>query len=99
MGAVTGSVGGIVRDALGHVPSVLLRQEIYITASVLGACAYAGLSALGADRLVAMIAGFLVTFGVRSLAIAFGWSLPVFRESRKPERWTRDPNDATSRKS
>ena len=35
MGAVTGSVGGIIRDTLGHVPSVLLRHEIYITASVL----------------------------------------------------------------
>ena len=28
-----------------------------------------------------MIAGFLVTFGVRGLAIKFGWSLPIFRES------------------
>ena len=36
MGAVTGSVGGIIRDTLGHVPSVLLRHEIYVTASVLG---------------------------------------------------------------
>ena len=40
MGAVTGSVGGIIRDTLGHVPSVLLGHEIYITASVLGACTY-----------------------------------------------------------
>src|SRR3712207_1620525 len=46
MGAVTGSVGGIIRDTLGHVPSVLLRHEIYVTASVLGACAYVGLSRL-----------------------------------------------------
>lgn len=30
MGAVTGSLGGIMRDTLGHVPSVLLRHEIYI---------------------------------------------------------------------
>ena len=88
MGAVTGSVGGSIRDTLGHVPSVLLRQEIYITASVLGACAYVGLSGLGVGRFAAMIAGFLVTFSVRGLAIQFGWSLPVFRESRRLERWT-----------
>src|SRR4026209_2883329 len=50
MGAVTGVVGGIIRDTLGHVPSVLLRHEIYVTASVLGACAYAGLNGLGVDR-------------------------------------------------
>ena len=94
MGAVTGSVGGIIRDTLGHVPSVLLRQEIYITASVLGACAYVGLNALGVDRLTAMIAGFLVTFTVRGLAIKYGWSLPVFRQSTKRERWSHDPKDS-----
>jgi uncharacterized membrane protein YeiH len=83
MGVVTGCVGGIIRDTLGHVPSVILRHEIYVTASVLGACGYVGLNALGAGRLVAMIAAFLVTFGVRGLAIKYGWSLPIFR-NRQP---------------
>lgn len=83
MGAVTGTVGGMIRDTLGHVPSILLRHEIYVTASVLGACTYVGMSALGAARLAAMIGGFLATFIVRGLAIWFGLSLPVFRGSRK----------------
>ena len=96
MGAVTGAVGGIIRDTLGQVPSVLLRHEIYITASVLGACTYVGLNVLGLDRLAAMIAGFLVTFSVRGLAIRFGWSLPVFRESTKREPWNRDRSDSAS---
>jgi uncharacterized membrane protein YeiH len=87
MGVVTGSVGGIIRDTLGHIPSVILRHEIYVTASVLGACAYIALNALGSSRLVAMIAGFLVTFAVRGSAIKYGWSLPVFRESATRERW------------
>jgi uncharacterized membrane protein YeiH len=94
MGAVTGIVGGILRDTLGHVPSVLLGHEIYVTASVLGACTYVGLSGIGVARFVAMIAGFLVTFTVRGLAIKFGWSLPVFRESTKRERWKSDRKDA-----
>ena len=47
MGAVTGAVGGILRDTLGQVPSVLLRHEIYVTASVLGACPYVGLHGPG----------------------------------------------------
>ena len=93
MGAVTGTVGGMIRDTLGHVPSVLLRHEIYVTASVLGACTYVGLNGLGLDRLSAMIAGFLVTFTVRGLAIKFGWSLPVFRESATRERWKTDRKD------
>jgi uncharacterized membrane protein YeiH len=40
MGVVTGILGGILRDTLGHVPSVLLGHQIYVTASVLGACTY-----------------------------------------------------------
>jgi len=94
MGAVTGSFGGIIRDTLGHVPSILLRHEIYVTASVLGACAYVSLSAFGAERLPAMGAGFLVTFGVRGLAIRFGWSLPAFRGSVTRGRWRTDKRDA-----
>jgi uncharacterized membrane protein YeiH len=91
MGVVTGCAGGIIRDTLGHVPSILLKHEIYVTASVLGACAYAALNSVGAGRSAAMTAGFLVTFGVRGLAIRFGWSVPVFRGSVTRGRWTTKP--------
>lgn len=84
MGAITGSLGGIIRDTIGQVPSILLGHEIYITASVLGGCAYVGLIALGVGRLPAGIAAFLLTFVIRGLAIKFGWSLPVFRKPAKP---------------
>ena len=94
MGVVTGSCGGIIRDTLGHVPSILLKHEIYVTASVLGACAYAALHAFESDRLLAMSAGFFVTFVVRGLAIKFGWSLPVFRESVTRGRWTTNRRDS-----
>jgi uncharacterized membrane protein YeiH len=87
MGVVTGIVGGILRDTLGHVPSILLRQEIYVTASALGAGTYVGLNGLSVGRLSSMIAAFMVTFTVRGLAIRHGWSLPVFRASTKRERW------------
>ena len=94
MGVVTGSLGGIIRDTLGHVPSVLLRHEIYVTASVLGACAYVLLNALRSGRPIAMIAGFLVTFAVRGLAIRFGWSLPPFRASVTREQWKGSRNES-----
>jgi uncharacterized membrane protein YeiH len=96
MGVVTGVVGGIIRDTLGHLPSVLLNREIYVTASVLGAATYVWLNDLQAGRFVAMSAGFLVTLVVRSLAIKRGWSLPVFRETTKRERWKSEPKDTTS---
>jgi uncharacterized membrane protein YeiH len=73
---------------------VLLGHEIYITASVLGACTYVGFNGFGVGRVAAMVAGFAVTFGVRGLAIKFGWSLPVFRESPVRERWKSEPKDS-----
>ena len=94
MGAVTGCVGGIIRDMLGHVPSVLLGHEIYVTASVLGAGTYVGLNWLGVDRVTGMSAAFVVTFSVRGLAIRYGLSLPVFRESTKREAWTTAPKNS-----
>ena len=94
MGVVTGSLGGIIRDTLGHVPSIILSHEIYVTASVLGACAYVALNAFRSGRPIAMTAGFFVTFGVRGLAIRFGWSLPVFRESAARERWKGNRKDS-----
>lgn len=93
MGAVTGSLGGIIRDTLGHVPSVLLSHEIYITASVAGSCTYLMLAALGFDRPVAMTSGFAMIFAIRGLAIRHGWSFPVFRESTRRERWKSEPKD------
>jgi uncharacterized membrane protein YeiH len=51
-------------------------------------------SGLSAGRFPAMIAAFLVTFTVRGLAIKLGWSLPVFRETTKRERWKSDRKDA-----
>ena len=93
MGAVTATVGGIIRDTLGHVPSVLLSHEIYITASVLGGCTYVGLNSAGAGRLPAMVVAFAVIFVIRCLAFTYGWSMPVFHESDKRERWRSEPKD------
>ena len=93
MGAVTASVGGIIRDTLGQVPSVLLGREIYITASVLGACTYAGASRLGVDRQAAMVAGFLMAFAVRGLAMHYGWALPAFGRSAPSVPWTNESRE------
>lgn len=79
MGVITASVGGIIRDILGQEPSIILRREIYVTASVLGACTYVLVFGLGTDRVVATLAGLAVAFTARVLAITLGWSMPVFR--------------------
>ncbi len=81
MGVITGSVGGIVRDVIGGEPSIVLRHEIYVTASALGASCYVLLMASAVEPTAAAIAGFLVTFVVRGLAIAYNFSLPVWRRA------------------
>lgn len=92
MGVITASVGGIVRDILGQEPSIILRREIYVTASVLGGCTYVLFADQGADRAVAALAGLVVAFAARVLAITLGWSMPVFkpRPGRSPEEIRKD---------
>jgi uncharacterized membrane protein YeiH len=77
---------------------VLLGHEVYVTASVVGACMYVGLTGFGVGRPAAMIAAFVVTFAVRGLASKFGWSLPVFGESAKRERWKSVQKDSARAK-
>jgi uncharacterized membrane protein YeiH len=79
MGVITASVGGIIRDILGQEPSIILRREIYVTASVMGACTYVLLFNLGADRIIATLVALTVAFVARVMAITLGWSMPVFR--------------------
>lgn len=79
MGVMTASLGGIIRDILGHEPSIILRREIYVTAWLLGAVTYVALLGLGIDRAAGVVVGGLVAFGLRGLAITFGWSLPTYR--------------------
>jgi len=82
MGVVTAALGGVFRDILGGEPSILLRKEIYVTASLAGALAFVAATGLGAERVGAALLGFLVAFGVRGLAIVYGWSLPHYRPRR-----------------
>jgi uncharacterized membrane protein YeiH len=79
MGVITAAVGGIIRDVLGQERSIILRREIYVTASLLGAIAFTTLTATGMDRLPAGAIGGFVVFLVRGLAISLGWSLPTYR--------------------
>ncbi|MSQ67767.1 MAG: trimeric intracellular cation channel family protein [Gammaproteobacteria bacterium] len=82
MGVLTATFGGVVRDALGGVPSVLLNREVYISAAIAGSMAYLLAVALGAPSLWATGLGIAVGFGVRAGAILAGWHLPSFSPAR-----------------
>jgi uncharacterized membrane protein YeiH len=87
MGVITASVGGILRDILGHEESIILRREIYVTASVLGAACYVVLIGLQQNPALAAVAGMLAVFAVRGVAINRGWTMPTYRarEGRSPD--------------
>ena len=78
MGVMTGVAGGIVRDVLcGEIPLVL-RKEIYATASLAEALSYRALERAGASPAVAVAAGAATVLAIRLAAIRWGLSLPVF---------------------
>jgi uncharacterized membrane protein YeiH len=79
MGVITAAFGGIIRDVLGQEPSIILRREIYVTASLVGAIAYVILVGAAVSKPIAALLGGTIAFGVRGLALARGWSLPTYR--------------------
>jgi uncharacterized membrane protein YeiH len=78
MGIITGCVGGIIRDLLAGVPSILLRPEIYVTAAALSAGLYALLVPLGLPTPIAGVIAALAGFALRAVAIAKGLALPSY---------------------
>ncbi len=77
MGIMTGVAGGMVRDLLtGEIP-LILRREIYATASLVGAVAFVMLFDVFPNRIVATLFAALVTLVLRLAAIKWNLSLPV----------------------
>lgn len=79
MGVLTACLGGILRDVLASEPSILLRQEYYVTAAALSAGLMVALSAAGTHELVAAPIAAGAGFALRAAAIVKGWSLPTYR--------------------
>lgn len=78
-GVVTACIGGVVRDVTAGVPSILMRHEIYVTASLLAAALFVALTALDLPTPVPSLAGFLSGFGLRGAAIRWRITLPAHR--------------------
>ena len=78
MGVMTGVVGGIVRDVLsGEIP-LILRREIYATASLCGAATFLGVFLALRNEALAASASVAVTLGLRLSAIKWRMSLPLY---------------------
>jgi uncharacterized membrane protein YeiH len=79
MGVATATFGGIIRDILGGESPVILKQEIYITAALLGAVAFVSLDRMGLAPDVSAGLAFLAAFALRTAALYWNLSLPRYR--------------------
>lgn len=79
LGVVTGCAGGVARDVIAGVPSIIMRPEIYVTAAALsaGITVAGSLSGLpdGWTWALAWVAGF----AARGAAIRWKLALPAYR--------------------
>lgn len=87
LGVLTGVGGGMLRDVLvSEIPTVL-RSELYAVAALAGATVVVIGDRLPVPASVAMIAGALLCFGLRVVALRRDWRLPT---PRPPDQSSRD---------
>lgn len=79
MGCITGAAGGVIRDVLLNKTPVVLRKEIYASASIFGGILYWMLDALRTNVAVTVVIVFLFIVIVRILAVKYHISLPVLK--------------------
>lgn len=82
MGMMTATFGGIFRDLLSGEESVILRDEIYITASLLGAVTYVVMASIPLDRPFTIFVAVSLAFLLRGAALFFGWTIPRYKSKQ-----------------
>ncbi|WP_445666345.1 trimeric intracellular cation channel family protein [Fodinibius sp. AD559] len=79
MAAITGTVGGLIRDVLSNEIPLILRRDIYATAALAGATVYLLLQLSTFEPTVNIVLGMLVVIGLRLAAIQWNLHLPRFK--------------------
>ena len=93
LGMLTGIGGGMARDILlAEIPTVL-RADLYAVAALAGAAVVVIGNALRLPSAAVAIAGALLCFGLRLLAIRRGWHLPVAEPPGRSDVKPEDRND------
>jgi uncharacterized membrane protein YeiH len=79
LGMLTGVGGGVLRDLLVNEIPVVLRTDLYALAALAGAAVVVGGHFAHWPPTATTIAGAILCFAIRLLAIRRGWSLPSAR--------------------
>jgi uncharacterized membrane protein YeiH len=79
LGMLTGIGGGVLRDLLVNEIPMVLRADLYALAALAGAGVVVGGHLLRWPPTSTTIAGAVLCFGIRFVAIRRGWNLPTAR--------------------
>jgi uncharacterized membrane protein YeiH len=85
LGMLTGIGGGIARDVLVREIPTVLRTELYAVAALIGAAVVVTGNMLHFPSSGPALAGAILCFGVRFIAMRRGWQLPTARVPEESE--------------
>ncbi|MFN7087224.1 MAG: trimeric intracellular cation channel family protein [Burkholderiales bacterium] len=83
MAAITGTAGGVLRDMLCAEVPLILRRDIYATASLAGATIYVAGKHWAFDVTAIALAAMVTVFALRMAAIFLEWHQPRFEHDDK----------------
>lgn len=93
LGMLTGIGGGMTRDVLlMEIPQVL-RSDLYAVAALAGASVVVAGHLLGFSYGVSALIGGVLCFGLRFMAIRYGWHLPAAHLSAQMRAKDEDPDE------
>jgi uncharacterized membrane protein YeiH len=97
LGMLTGIGGGMMRDVLlAEIPQVL-RSDLYAVAALAGASVVVIGHVLGISYGISALAGGVLCFWLRYMAIWHGWHLPVAHLSARQRAEASPPDDKKER--
>ena len=95
LGMLTGIGGGMARDVLlAEIPTVL-RADLYALAALAGAAVVVIGAALRLPATAVTITGAVLCFGLRLMAIHYGWHLPIAHRPEGSTTAANAPHDRT----
>ena len=78
LGIISGCVGGIIRDLIAGLPSILMRPELYVTAAAFGAALCALGSVVGLPPAPVWAGAAFAAFALRGAALIWRIELPPY---------------------
>ncbi|PLW75128.1 trimeric intracellular cation channel family protein [Cohaesibacter celericrescens] len=89
MGVITATFGGLIRDILCNIVPLMLRQEIYATAALLGSTLYVGMDLMEMDPALSALTGMSAALVLRGFAIRYKFNIKEDSNDEPPQMFER----------